>query len=373
MDILVTEDQEFFREATGKFLEQECPLPQVRARYDDPAGFTGAYWKQGAELGWTSLLVPEALGGGTVSGSDVLDFLGLVDLFGTHLAPGPLLATNLVAAAVSRWGTDAQQWGLIPGLLSGDTITAWADAGPDDEAVSAARDGDDVVLRGVKTPVEAGAQADVLLVTALLDGTPVQVLVDPAAAGVTVTALQSIDITRRFAKVEFDGARVSAGALVGGDDADDDARAAIEWLRLLAATAQSVEATAAAQVAFDLTMEWMFDRYSFGRPLASYQALKHRCADMKLWLETSHGLGTSAGRALQADEPQAAELVSAAKAFTGQYLAELVQDCIQMHGGIGLTWEHDLHLYQRRIVADRNTYGTPEDHRQRLATIREAV
>lgn len=120
-------------------------------------------------------------------------------------------------------------------------------------------------------------------------------------------------------------------------------------------------------------MEWMFDRYSFGRPLASYQELKHRCADMKLWLECSHGITTSAARALQAGDDDAAEWVHGAKAYTGDYLAELVQDCIQMHGGIGLTWEHDLHLYQRRIAADRNTYGTPADHRQRLATIREAV
>jgi alkylation response protein AidB-like acyl-CoA dehydrogenase len=371
LDILVTEDQEFFREATGKFLEQECPLPQVRALYDDPAGFTPAYWKQGAELGWTSLLVPEELGGGTVSGSAVLDFMCLIDLFGTHVAPGPLLATNLVAAAIARTGSAQQQTDVLPGLLAGDTVAAWADAG----SVAVERDGDDLVLRGVHTPVEAGGQAQVLLVTATLAsshdalGAPVQVLVDPKAAGVTVTALRSIDMTRRFAKVSFDGARVPVSALVGGTDAGNE----IAWLRLLAATAQSVEATAAAQVAFDLTMEWMFDRYTFGRPLASYQALKHRCADMKLWLEASHGLVTLASRALQTDAPDASEWVSGAKAYTGQFLAELVQDCIQLHGGIGLTWEHDLHLYQRRIVADRNTHGTPDEHRQRLADIREGA
>jgi alkylation response protein AidB-like acyl-CoA dehydrogenase len=365
VDILVTEDQEFFREASGKFLEQECPLPQVRALYGDPAGFTAAYWKQGCELGWTSLLVNEEHGGGTVSGSAVADFMALVDLFGTHVAPGPLLATNLVAAALSRWGSAQQQADVLPGILVGDTVAAWADAGD----VTVTRDGDDLLLTGVKTPVEAGAQADVLLVTATLDGASVQALVDPSANGVTVTALQSIDMTRRFARIEFDGARVPASALVGGDDAG----AAVEWLGLLAATAQSVEATAAAQVAFDLTMEWMFDRYSFGRPLASYQELKHRCADMKLWLECSHGLGTAAARALQAGDADAAEWVSGAKAYTGEFLAELVQDCIQMHGGIGLTWEHDLHLYQRRIAADRNTYGTPADHRQVLAAIREGV
>ncbi len=369
MDILVTEDQEFFREASGKFLEQECPLPQVRALYGDPAGFTAAYWKQGCELGWTSLLVSEQHGGGTVSGNAVPDFMTLVDLFGTHVAPGPLLATNLVAAAISRAGTEAQQAEVLPGILAGDTVAAWADAG----AVTAVEDGDDLVLTGTKTPVEAGAQAGVLLVTATLDGASVQALVDPSASGVTVTALKSIDMTRRFATVEFAGTRVPANALVGGDDADGAAGAEIEWLRLLAAIAQSVEATAAAQVAFDLTMEWMFDRYSFGRPLASYQELKHRCADMKLWLECSHGLGTSASRALQAGDADAPEWASGAKAYTGEFLAELVQDCIQMHGGIGLTWEHDLHLYQRRIAADRNTYGTPADHRQALAAIREGV
>jgi alkylation response protein AidB-like acyl-CoA dehydrogenase len=365
VDILVTEDQEFFREATGKFLDQECPLPQVRALYGDPAGFTAAYWRQGAELGWTSLLVAEELGGGTVSGSAIADFMALVDLFGAHVAPGPLLASNLVAAAISRWGSEAQQADVIPGLLSGDTVAAWAEAGD----ITVERAGDDLVLQGVKTPVEAGAQADVLLVTATLDGAAVQVLVDPSGAGVTVTALSSIDMTRRFAKVAFDGVRVPVSALVGSENASP----AIEWLSLLAATAQSVEATAAAQVAFDLTIEWMFDRYSFGRPLASYQELKHRCADMKLWLECSHGITTSASRALQAGDDDAAEWVSGAKAYTGEFLAELVQDCIQMHGGIGLTWEHDLHLYQRRIAADRNTYGTPADHRQRLAAIREVV
>ncbi|MFN8025974.1 MAG: acyl-CoA dehydrogenase family protein [Acidimicrobiia bacterium] len=360
MDILVTEDQEFFREATGKFLEQECPLPQVRALYDDPNGFTPAYWKQGAELGFTSLLVSEEAGGGTVSGNAVLDFMCLVDLFGTHVAAGPLLATNLVAAAISRGGTDAQQSEWLPGILAGDTVAAFADAG----RVEAARDGDDLVLHGVHTPVEAGAQAGVLLATATLDGVPTMVLVDPSAAGVTVTALKSIDMTRRFAAITFEAARVPASAIVGGD---------VEWLRLLAALAQSVEATAAAQAAFDLTMEWMFDRYSFGRPLASYQELKHRCADMKLWLECSHGITTSAARALQAGDDDAAEWVHAAKAYTGQFLAELVQDCIQMHGGIGLTWEHDLHLYQRRIVADRNTFGTPSEHRLAVAAIREAM
>ena len=319
---------------------------------------------------------PEELGGGTISGASILDFAGLVDLFGMHVAPGPLLPTNLVAAAISRSGTARQHAEVLPGILTGETVAAWAHAEPAPKPltapphVTAARDGDGFVLHGVKTPVEAGAQADVLLVTATLDAAPVQLLVDPAGEGVTVTRLESVDMVRRFAKVEFDGARVPGSALVGAPAA---APSDIEWQLALASVVQSTEAAGAAQVVFDMTVEWAFDRYTFGRPLASYQALKHRFADMKMWLETSHGIATDAARALQADAPWADETASAAKAYTGDYLTELAQDCIQMHGGIGLTYEHDLHLFLRRIIADRLTYGTPEDHRARIADIRELV
>jgi alkylation response protein AidB-like acyl-CoA dehydrogenase len=123
------------------------------------------------------------------------------------------------------------------------------------------------------------------------------------------------------------------------------------------------------QAAFDMTVEWAFDRYSFGRPLASYQALKHRFADMLTWLEASHAIGDAALVATEADSADADELTSAAKAFIGEYGAELVQDCVQMHGGIGITFEHDLHLFLRRFTINRSLVGTPADHRQRVATI----
>jgi alkylation response protein AidB-like acyl-CoA dehydrogenase len=125
----------------------------------------------------------------------------------------------------------------------------------------------------------------------------------------------------------------------------------------------------AAQVAFDLTLDWAFSRYSFGRPLASYQEIKHRFADMKMWLEASHALADAAARHAEPDEA-AARAVTTAKAYAGDYLAELVQDCVQLHGGIGVTYEHDLHLYLRRITVDRLTYGTPADHRRRLGALR---
>src|SRR5205085_12434587 len=115
------------------------------------------------------------------------------------------------------------------------------------------------------------------------------------------------------------------------------------------------------------TVEWGFDRYSFGRPLASYQALKHRFAEMKAWLEASHAISDEAAEAVAAGAPDAAALVSAAKAYIGDAGTELVQECVQLHGGIGVTFEHDLHLFLRRVTVDRALYGTPTDHRRRLA------
>ena len=131
----------------------------------------------------------------------------------------------------------------------------------------------------------------------------------------------------------------------------------------------NAESVGAMQTGFDMTVEWAFDRYSFGRPLASYQALKHRFADMFSWLEASHAISDAACAATEAAREDAAELVSAAKAYIGQYGAELLQDCVQMHGGIGVTFEHDLHLYLRRLTVDRALAGTPADHRQRIAAL----
>ncbi len=131
----------------------------------------------------------------------------------------------------------------------------------------------------------------------------------------------------------------------------------------------SAETTGAMQSAFDMTVEWALERYSFGRPLASYQALKHRFADMKMWVEASHAVSDAAADAVAAGAPDAPERTSAAKAYTGEYGAVLAHDCVQLHGGIGVTFEHDLHLFLRRITLDRSLYGTPAAHRQRLASI----
>jgi alkylation response protein AidB-like acyl-CoA dehydrogenase len=373
MEISLTDDQEFFRETTQKFLSAECPLPKVRALRASEAGFEPAYWHQGAELGWVSLVVPEEAGGGSVSGEGVRDLALVAHEFGAHVAPGPLLPCNVVAATLARSGSAEQQEQVLPALIAGEQVATWAFTelaphdGLGDVTLRAEGDGDGFVLTGVKSPVEAAAQADHFLVTAATDAGPAQFLVAAGTPGVKVTPLRSVDLVRRFARIEFDGARIPASAAVGEPGA---AAGDVEEQLRLAAVVQSAEMVGAAQVVFDLTLDWAFSRYSFGRPLASYQEIKHRFADMKMWLETSHALADAAARHVQAGDADAATESSVAQAYVGHYLAELVQDCVQLHGGIGVTYEHDIHLFLRRITADRLTYGTPADHRQRIAALR---
>ncbi len=372
MEVTLSEDQEFFRETTQKFLDDKSPVPTVRSFRHHDDGFERDYWRQGAELGWVSLLVPEEHGGGSISGRGVVDLTLVADGFGSHTAPGPLLPSNIVAAALARSGSDEQRGETLPGVIAGEIVPAWVVGAPAGDTVTtgitAGADGGSYVLDGTQGPVEAAAQADVLLVTARLGDGLAQFLVAPDAPGVTITRLDSIDLTRRYGRVQLDGVRVGADAAVG---TPGDAAADVERQLQLAAVIQTAEMVGAAQVVFDFTLEWMFDRYSFGRPLAAYQNLKHRFADMKMWLEASHAMAAAAARAVQDESPDAAEVVSMAKAYTSQYLQELVQDCVQMHGGIGVTYEHDIHLYLRRVSVDAVTHGSAADHRQRIVSLKE--
>jgi alkylation response protein AidB-like acyl-CoA dehydrogenase len=366
-------EQDVLVETTARFLAESVPTGRIREQRDDPIGFDAGYWRQGAELGWTSLLVDEAHGGGSVSGLGLVDLTLIAHQFGRHAAPGPLTPTNVVAALIN-----AADWmdhdGVLDGLLSGEQTAAWALAEPvpGDRLGSLSAEirvaGDEVVLNGTKRPVEGAVGAGAILVSGRSAEGVTNVVVPAGTEGVRIRPLISVDLARRFAVVELDEVRVPVSAIVGEIGG---AREQVEWATLLAVVLSCADAVGAMQAAFEMTVEWGFDRYSFGRPLASYQALKHRYADMKSWLEASHAITDRAAEAVAGGAPDGAELASAAKAYVGDYGGELVQDCIQLHGGIGVTYEHDLHLYARRVVANRTLYGTPGEHRRRLADIVE--
>jgi alkylation response protein AidB-like acyl-CoA dehydrogenase len=331
-----------------------------------PGDFQARYWHRGADLGWTSLLVSEEAGGGSISGQPAVDLALIAFEVGRHAAPGPLLPANVVAAALGETGAHPQ---VLAELLAGTAVAAWCHGEPrsglSGTGLEIRPDGAGLALNGVKRPVEAAGEARYLLVTGRDPGGGLtQVLVPAGAPGVTVTPLRTTDYGRQFGVVAFDDVRVPAAAVVGEPGG---AAAQAERQLQVALVVACAEAAGAMQAGFEMTLAWARDRYCFGRPLASYQALKHRLADMKTWLEASCAVTGAAAAAVGERAPDAGELASAAKAYVGQYGPELMHECVQLHGGIGLTKEHDLHLYLRRVTANAMLYGTPAQHRARIA------
>jgi alkylation response protein AidB-like acyl-CoA dehydrogenase len=365
------EQQELLLSTTRQFLTREVPLTRVRELGGTDLGFDRDWWKQAAELGWTSFLVDEARGGLAEDGFDLVNLVIIAAEMGRLVAPGPFVPVNVVAAALSHGGTDDQRKEHLPGLIAGEETAAWCVAEPGQPygsagiQLKAARTGSGIVLNGVKSPIEAAAFADLFLVTARLqDGSLIQVLVPPDTPGIEVNELDNLDLVRRFGEVVFRDVTVSVEAEVPHDSVDDELQRQSE----IAAILYCAEMAGAADRAFEFTLEYLFDRYSFGRSLASYQALKHRAADTLMRIEACKGTVEAAARACQERRQSSSMLASAAKSWVGDVVPEIVQDCVQLNGGIAVTWEHDIHLYLRRVTVDRNIYGTPADHRERIAS-----
>jgi alkylation response protein AidB-like acyl-CoA dehydrogenase len=263
----------------------------------------------------------------------------------------------------------------IESLISGEAVASWAvyEPGqgwaPHQPSVVATSTDSGYRVDGVKDRVEAGAQCDLLLVVARTDDGVRQFLVPTDAPGVRIEPQQSIDLVKHYARVHFDGVDIESGAAVGGAA---ETTGLIDRQSHVAQMLQCAEVVGILQTVFDFTVAWALDRHTFGRPLASYQALKHRFADMKMWLEACRATTATAVAAISAGSPDAGLSASIAKSYVGEMATEIVQGCVQMHGGIGVTWEHDLHLYLRRVVLYRSMFGTPEEHNVRVYQLQEA-
>ena len=367
--LTLNEDQEFFRETTRKFLEAEVPLTTVRELYDVAEGYDSGWWRQAAELGWTSLLVPEADGGGSLSGAPVTDAVIVAEEMGRMLAPGPFSPVSVVAAALARSGSAEQRAEIFPEVLSGDRVITWAVAErdglwhADSYGTTIVRDGDEVVVSGEKAFVEALAVSSHALVTGSTGDGVSQVLVPLEASGVEVRPGRSVDMTRRFGSLVLRDVRLSASALVGdvGRAADD-----VAHQRQVAVAIQCAELAGLAHRTLEFTKEYGLERYAFGRPILSFQVLKHRVADMTQWLESSMAVADALAASIDAGSADSERLASVAKAYVGDRAPRVVDECVQITGGIGVTWEHDIHMYNRRAVVDRAVFGSPEEHREHL-------
>jgi alkylation response protein AidB-like acyl-CoA dehydrogenase len=369
----LTPEQGSFVRTTQQFLAKKYPPQKLRDLRDSPSGFDRDLWKQGAELGWTSLLVADSDGGGNLSGEGLRDLALVAFQFGRHASPGPLLPANVVAAALSMYGTAEHKATELRGILSGERVATWCSTSgmpttSSADQINVQKTGSGLRLDGRIALVEAAAQADSLLVVARDDEGLTQIIVSAQSPGISINPFTSLDVTRRFAEVIFDGVHVAPSAVLG---TQGHAESSIERLSRIAIAIELSEIVGAMERAFELTRDWSFSRYTFGRPLASYQALKHRFADMKMWLEASRSIADAATDSVERDAPDASELVSAGKAYISEFGPALVQDCVQLHGAIGLTFEYDLNLYMRRVIVGSTLYGSPFEHYNLLTKILE--
>lgn len=371
MDVGLTTEQELLGKTTAQFVQAACPLTRIREVAEAGTGVDADYLRQGADLGWFSLLVPEDHGGGSVSGEGVIDAAVLAMVRGRFLQPGPFVPTNVVAATLAAVGSTSHQSEVLPALMAGEATATWAGAdagGSWDAGAGVAATATDAgwVLTGRKGLVQDAGPADWLLVTADLDGTAVQFLVPAGAGGVTVEPFTSFDLSRRFTEVAFDGVQVTRDDLVGSADGD---AGTLERQLQLAMVLTVAESVGAMDELFGVCLEYAKVRTAFGRPIGSFQAIKHLLADTSLLLEQSKAIALAAARAVQEQRDDAGEVASMAKSFVGEAGIQLAQSCWQVFGGIGYTWEHDLHLYLRRLTTDAALYGQPAWHRERICAI----
>jgi alkylation response protein AidB-like acyl-CoA dehydrogenase len=367
----LTADQELLRSTAVRFMERAWPLAKVRHRADHDAHLEPEYARQAGELGWFAMLVPEELGGGSVSGAGLLDAAVVAEERGRLLQPGPFVPMNVVAWALSAAGDDRQRREVLPALLAGESLATWAvaDAGGDwtpEGGVAAERSRGGFRLSGAKSLVQDAHIVDWILVAAATDAGPSQFLVAAATPGLSVTRLDGLDLSRDLCQVQFRDVELPESALVGEMGGSTDLIGHQLDVALSLTVAESVGVM---DRDFEVVVEYAKARTAFGRPIGSFQAVKHLLADTALLLETSKSMAVAAARAVQEQREDAGLVASMAKAIIGDSGIDLAQNCLQVLGGIGYTWEHDQHFYLRRLTTDASLFGEPAWHRERICRL----
>jgi len=372
VDVIVTEDQRMLQDSTRRYLSGRSPIEALRRLADNKDTFSEEAWRESAEQGWIALFTPEALGGIAESAQGVIDAAIISEELGRVVYPGPFLSNCVVAFAVANFGNHAQQVTLLPELAAGAEIGAWCFAAPgvkggtEPGGVRAVRKGNGYVLDGVAANVQDAEVAGLLLVTAMDESGVTQFLMPADLAGIVINPLECLDLGRRLANVEFTGVQVTAEAVLGEHGRAADA---FEQQLQIALVLQCAETVGVIDRALEFTLEFVQQRFAFGRPIGSFQSLKHRLADHATQLEGAMAVVAHAANAVQKRAPDAALAVSIAKSQCGRFGTEILRDCLHMHGGMGMTWEHDIHFYLRRAVSNEALWGSPSVHHERLCQL----
>jgi alkylation response protein AidB-like acyl-CoA dehydrogenase len=368
LNFTFSEEQEELRRTIRRFLDDKSPSTEVRRLMETPDGYDEAVWKQMAqELGLQGLAIPEEYGG---QGFSFVELGIVLEEMGRALLCAPFLSTVAIAAnAILNAGTDEQRKTLLPGIASGETIATLALGEPDrgwtadDITLEASAEG---VLGGTKTYVIDGTIANLIVVAARSPGTTGTdgislFTVAGDADGLTRTPLEGIDPTRKIARLDFAGVRAQPLGQTG------TAWPALERTLNHAAVALAAEMCGGAQRCLDMAVQYAKDRVQFGRPIGSFQAIKHKCADMLLAVESAKTAVYYALWVAAADDPELPIVAPLAKAYTADAYFSAARENIQVHGGIGFTWEHDAHLYYRRAKSSELMFGDAPYHRELLA------
>jgi alkylation response protein AidB-like acyl-CoA dehydrogenase len=362
----VSAEQDELRASVRRFLADKAPLPRVRELMDTRDGIDRAVWEQaGAQLGLQGLAIPEEYGG---AGFSFAEQAIVLEELGAALAGGPYLASAVLAATALLASTDeVARRDLLPPIASGETIATLAfteDDGswdPGTTRLAAVKDSGGWRLDGHKNFVLDGYLAGLVLVVATADGGLSLFAVDGSAAGLSRTALPTLDQTRKLARLEFAGV---AGRLIGSPG---DATAIMDRTLDVAAIALAAEQLGGAQRALEAAVEYAKIRHQFGRPIGSFQAIKHRCADLLLEVESLRSAVSYAAAAVAEGSDEVPVVASLVKAYASETYFHVAAENIQIHGGIGFTWEHDAHLFFKRAKSSELFLGDGSYHRERLA------
>lgn len=379
MYTIFSEEQDMLKRSARKFMEEECSSEFVREMWDNEDGITSEVWNKMAELGWMSLLVPEEYDG---MGMSFMDLAVVFEEMGRAPMTGPFFSTVILGGETVRLaGTDEQKKQILPELAMGMKKVTLAlmecepqlsPAGIKDVVATPISDG--YSINGMKMFVTDANTADHIICAARTSegDDPAKgislFLVDANAKGLTIELLKTMDGGRKQCEVNFNNVAVPASALMGEEG---EAWPVIEKVTDMANAALTMEMVGGAEKCLEMSIDYAKTRETFGQPIGSYQAIKHMCADMMLLVECSRSAAYYASSALSEGQPDASEAVSIAKAYTSDAYRKTSGDTIQLIGGTGFTWEHDVHLFFKRARCNEHLFGDASYHRERLVTMKE--
>ncbi len=366
MTFQLSPEQDMLRTSVRAFLEDKMPMARVRSLMDTAAGHDADDWKAMAEQGFAAMHIPEDYGG---AGFSALELGIVMEEMGRTMVPSPMLATVVLGANLLLLAASEEQkrtW--LPALAAGETTATVALVPPggswnDTSGVSAVADGDTVVLNGATSYVVDGVSADVVLVAAQDSaGSGYFYIVPGDATGLSRRPLETLDQTRKQALLEFTDVRAALGARLA-----EPVEAVLDRLYDIAAILLAFEQVGGGQRCLEMSVEYANQRFQFGRPIGSFQAIKHKCADMLVAIEAARSAAYYAGWAATHGDPDMPVAAALAKTVCGDAFFDIAAETIQVHGGIGFTWEHDAHLYFKRAKSSQLMFGDAGAWRSKLA------